>query len=90
MPPTANRISVPGTWLPRPPNCTWPTNLAVTSARGYLIQGDLDRGQVMRIADELLADRIVEQTVVAPAGDPALTQLPDGRRIGSTSCPSPA
>jgi len=54
-------------------------NLAVTSARGYLIQGSLDRGQVARIADELLADRVVERTVVAPAGDPTLSQLPDGR-----------
>ena len=48
------------------------TTLAVTSARGYLIQGDLDRGQVERIADELLADRVVERTVVAPVGDPLL------------------
>ena len=50
-------------------------NLAVTSARGYLIQGELDRSQVARIADELLADRVVERTVVAPVGrsraDPA-------------------
>ncbi|MBU4270841.1 MAG: phosphoribosylformylglycinamidine synthase [Planctomycetes bacterium] len=54
-------------------------DLAVTSARGYLIQGELDRAQVARIADELLADRVVERTVVAPAGDPLLTELPDGR-----------
>ncbi len=53
-------------------------NLPVTSARGYLIQGDLDGCQVARIADELLADRVVERTIVAPAGDLALTRLPDG------------
>ncbi len=53
-------------------------DLAVTSARGYLIQGDLDHSQVTRIADELLADRVVERTIVAAAGDSALTQLPHG------------
>ena len=54
-------------------------DLAVTSARGYLIQGDLDQGQVARIADELLADRVVERTVVEPVGDALLTELPSGR-----------
>ncbi len=56
-----------------------PQGLAVTSARGYLIEGDFDRGQVMRIADELLADRVVERTVAAPVGDAMLKQLPAGR-----------
>ncbi|HUT92476.1 MAG TPA: AIR synthase-related protein, partial [Thermoguttaceae bacterium] len=55
-------------------------NLAVTAARGYLVQAALDRKQVMRIADELLADRLVERTVVAPVGDAALGQPPAGRR----------
>jgi len=54
-------------------------NLGVTSVRGYLIQGDLDRSQIERIAGELLADRVVERTVAAPVGDPALEQLPKGR-----------
>ena len=53
--------------------------LAVTSIRGYLIEGDFDRAQVTRIADELLADRVVERTVAAPVGDPALNALPAGR-----------
>ena len=55
-------------------------DLAVSCARGYLIQGALDREQVARIADELLADRVVERTVVAPAGDDALARPPDGDR----------
>ncbi len=57
--------------------------LSVRSARGYLIQGDLDRQQVTRIADELLSDRVVEHTVVAPVGDAALIRCPDahGRLI---------
>ncbi len=53
-------------------------NLNVTAAYGYLIQGPLDRSQVNRIAAELLADRVVERTVVAPVGDPALQIAPDG------------
>ena len=56
-----------------------PQGLAATSVRGYLIQGDFDLAQVTRIADELLADRVVERTVVAPVGDPLLNQLPGGR-----------
>ena len=59
-------------------------NLAVTSARGYLIQGDLDRGQVARIADELLADRVVERTVVAPVGDRAAAQKGEIRLFART------
>ena len=43
-------------------------DLAVISARGYLIQGDLDRQQVERLAAELLSDRVVERTVVAEVG----------------------
>jgi len=54
-------------------------DLKVTSARGYLIQGDLDRGQIERIAGELLADRVVERIVVAPVGDAILTQLAVGK-----------
>ena len=51
----------------------------VTAARGYLIQGSLSREQVTRIAEELLTDRIVEQTVVAPVSDAVLLQAPAGR-----------
>ena len=51
-------------------------NLSVAAARGYLIQGDLDRRQIERIAGELLTDRIVERTVAAPVGDAALIAPP--------------
>ncbi len=50
--------------------------LSVTAARGYLIQGDLDRSQVERVARELLADTLVERTVVAPRGDAVLNRPP--------------
>ncbi len=55
-------------------------DLAVTSARGYLIQAALDRRQVERIARELLADRVVEKTVVAAVGDEALSTPPEQDR----------
>ncbi len=55
-------------------------DLAVTAARGYLVQATLDRRQVLRIAHQLLADRVVERTVVAPVGDAALNEPPDGQR----------
>jgi len=51
-------------------------NLSVAVARGYLIQGDLDRRQIERIAGELLTDRIVERTVAAPVGEAALIAPP--------------
>jgi len=62
-------------------------DLAVTSARGYLIQGELDSHQIARIADELLTDRVVEWHNTAPVGNEALCrfdhealgQLPKGR-----------
>jgi phosphoribosylformylglycinamidine synthase len=51
-------------------------NLAVTAARGYLVQGSLDRGQITHLARHLLSDEVVERAVVAPAGDPQLIQAP--------------
>jgi len=57
-------------------------SLRVRAARGYLIQGELDAAQVARLADELLADRVVERTVVAPVGDPRLAEPPEpGARL---------
>ena len=49
-------------------------HLAVTAATGYLVQGDLDLEQVTRIADELLADRVVQRVVVAKVGEAVLSE----------------
>ncbi|MEX0641555.1 MAG: AIR synthase-related protein, partial [Pirellulales bacterium] len=49
------------------------------AASGYLVQGPLDAAQVQRLARELLADRIVERTVLAPVGDERLLAPPAGR-----------
>ena len=58
------------------------SNLQVTAARGYLIQAPLTAEQVARVAAELLADSVVEQTVVAPVGDPLLNKAPhEGARL---------
>ncbi len=46
--------------------------LALQTARGYLLEGPIDREQAELLASQLLADRVVEQTVVAPVGDESL------------------
>ncbi len=51
-------------------------DLAVVAGRGFLLQGDLDRVRVERLADELLADGLVERTVIGRVGDEALHQPP--------------
>ncbi len=53
-------------------------NLQVSAAYGYLIQGEIQMDQVARIARELLADDVVQRTVVAPVGDAALQDPPPG------------
>ncbi len=50
--------------------------LEIDAARGYLLQGELDRTQAERLAAELLADPVVERTVVAPVGDASLAAPP--------------
>ena len=51
-------------------------NLQVAAARGYLLQGNLQPEEVERIARQLLADEVVERTVVGRVSDPALTASP--------------
>jgi phosphoribosylformylglycinamidine synthase subunit PurSL len=61
-------------------------DLQVAAARGYLIQADWDRGQVERVARELLTDSIVERAVVAEVGDEVLngsSHLPSGTDVRS-------
>ncbi len=59
------------------PDAGLPAEMHVRAARGYLVQGPLDRNQVERIARGLLADPVVERTVVAPAGDSVLMTPPE-------------
>jgi len=53
-------------------------NLQISAARGYLLQGPLSRDRVEQIALELLADPVVERTVLGQVGDAALTEPPNG------------
>ncbi|HEY3392301.1 MAG TPA: phosphoribosylformylglycinamidine synthase subunit PurS, partial [Lacipirellulaceae bacterium] len=48
-------------------------NLRVATARGYLLQGAwLSRERLERLANQLLADVVVERAVIGRPGDPAL------------------
>jgi phosphoribosylformylglycinamidine synthase len=46
--------------------------IRVQAARGFLVQGDISRAQIERLARELFADLVVERPVVAQVGDPLL------------------
>ncbi len=52
------------------------TSIQIAAAHGYLLEGDISESQANRLADKLLADSIVEKTVVAPVGDIRLQQSP--------------
>ena len=54
-------------------------DLAVSAARGFLVQGDIDETQANQLARELFADGVVERTVVARAGDARLSEPPNGK-----------
>jgi phosphoribosylformylglycinamidine synthase len=58
-------------------------HLTIHAAHGYLLQGELTREQVERLARELLSDPIVERTTVARVGDPMLAQPPQDADPGA-------
>ncbi len=64
-------------------------NMVVHTARGYLLEGDLQQGDVQRLARELLADEIVERTVVGPIGDRGLHAAPLGCSVAIHVLPKP-
>src|SRR5262245_60628601 len=49
---------------------------SIAAARGFLVQGQISRDQIARLSRELLADLVVETSVVGRPGDSALTALP--------------
>jgi phosphoribosylformylglycinamidine synthase subunit PurSL len=57
--------------------------LSVHSARGYLLEGNLTRADVERLTAELLADPVVERTVIGEIGSAALDAGPlaDGQCV---------
>ena len=54
------------------------SDLSVSAAQGYLIQAPVERDEITRVAHELLADRVVERTIIAPVGNESLHRPPDG------------
>ena len=48
----------------------------VIFARSFLVQGDFDRADAVRLADTLLSDAVTERTVVAIAGQDTLNEPP--------------
>jgi phosphoribosylformylglycinamidine synthase II len=54
-------------------------DLDVVAAYGYLIESSAPADEIRRAAAELLADRVVEETLVAAVGDPALSKSIGGR-----------
>ncbi len=52
--------------------------MTVRTARGYLLEGDLGRAEVERLARELLADSLVERTVIGRIGAESLREAPEG------------
>ncbi len=54
------------------------SQLSLRAGHGYLVQGEVSSEQVDRVAGELLADPVVEQTFIAPVGDKVLSECGDG------------
>ncbi|HTQ38004.1 MAG TPA: phosphoribosylformylglycinamidine synthase subunit PurL [Pirellulales bacterium] len=61
------------------------SGLQVTAASGYLLQGKLQREQVQRLAQELFADRVVEQAVVSQVGAASVASEPSPSGGGQVS-----
>ena len=55
-----------------------PEQMRITTGRGFLVEGQLDAGQIDILATELLADTVVERTVTAVVGDRRLSVAPNG------------
>ncbi|MGD9647800.1 MAG: phosphoribosylformylglycinamidine synthase subunit PurL [Pirellulales bacterium] len=53
-------------------------DLQVATCYGYLLEGEIDEHQAREAAGGLLADAIVERTVICPANDPRLAAPPAG------------
>ena len=59
--------------------------LTIHAAHGYLVQGDISRQQIQRIVGQLLADNVVEATVIAQVGDDALSRVPESCHVSGQS-----
>lgn len=57
------------------------TGVSVRTARGYLIEGDLQREQVEQIASQFLADGVVERAIIGEVGDKSLCDTGNGQLL---------
>ncbi len=64
-------------------------DLRVWAARGYLIEGDLDRTDIQRLARELLVDPVVERGVLGQVGETSLSDPPQGGGVLVHVLPKP-
>ncbi len=64
-------------------------DLRVWTARGYLIEGNLDRSDIQRLARELLVDPVVERSVLGEVGETSLTEPPEGAGVLVHVLPKP-
>ncbi|PHS02524.1 MAG: phosphoribosylformylglycinamidine synthase subunit PurL [Blastopirellula sp.] len=53
-------------------------DLPIAVAHGYLVEGDFDQTEIENLAARLLADNVVERTVVAQVGCDSLDKSPNG------------
>ncbi|MHB8969466.1 MAG: phosphoribosylformylglycinamidine synthase subunit PurL [Pirellulaceae bacterium] len=63
--------------------------LSVATARGYLLEGNLTQAEAERLARELLADDVVERTVIGKMGDATLKVPPPGTTVCVHVLPKP-
>jgi len=58
--------------------------ISIQAARGFLVQGELSAADILRLANELFADLVVERPIVGKVGDDALLAS-GGRKPPDTS-----
>ncbi len=58
------------------------------AARGFLVQGEISQPQIARVARELLADLVVERSVVGEPGDVALVEVQTGIEKAKSAQPT--
>ena len=69
-PPPPCLIRSASAWPPRPSNPGSPAPGRVTTSRGFLIEGEISRGQLDRVASDVLVDPVVEVHTIGPCNTP--------------------
>ncbi|QDT07820.1 Phosphoribosylformylglycinamidine synthase subunit PurL [Rubripirellula lacrimiformis] len=64
-------------------------SVSIAMARGFLVQGNLDQAEAVRLAETLLSDSITEYPVVAIAGQDLLNEPPGDQTVQVNVLPKP-